>query len=123
MDLRGRLSELANDTNATIQNVDRVTLNNPYETYAVLLESTEESKEELGNIEYLLADFWLNTKKRIATQEKQNKRIDDLRQMYWRSLDLAEEMIHIAITAQKAILQEQEKGEESWRNDSKLKKH
>ena len=71
----------------------------------------------------MLADFWLNTKKRIATQEKQNKRIDDLRQMYWRSLDLAEEMIHIAITAQKAILQEQEKGEESWRNDSKLKKH
>lgn len=43
--------------------------------------------------------------------------------MYWRSLDLAEEMMHIAITAQKAILQEQEKGEESWRNDSKLKKH
>ncbi|MFA4033037.1 hypothetical protein ACEG19_03955 [Blautia stercoris] len=57
MDLRDRLSELANDTNVAIQNADGVTLNNPYETYAVLLESTEESKEELGNIEYLLADF------------------------------------------------------------------
>ena len=69
--------------------------NSTHEAFAVILEEAEEAKEEAGNLDILMNNFWIGVKENHDPE---------LTGIYKTALDLAVEAIQTAAMARKGII-------------------
>lgn len=71
-----------------------------HEAFAVILEEAEETREEMGNLEAALGNFWTGVKENHEPEAIH----EELTAIYKTSIDLAAEAIQTAAMARKGIL-------------------
>lgn len=71
-----------------------------HEAFAVILEEAEETREEMGNLEAALGNFWTGVKENHEPEAVH----EELTAIYKTSIDLAAEAIQTAAMARKGIL-------------------
>lgn len=71
-----------------------------HEAFAVILEEAEETREEMGNLEAVLGNFWTGVKENHEPETIH----EELTAIYKTSIDLAAEAIQTAAMARKGIL-------------------
>lgn len=71
-----------------------------HEAFAVILEEAEETREEMGNLEAVLGNFWTGVKENHEPEALH----EELTAIYKTSIDLAVEAIQTAAMARKGIL-------------------
>lgn len=74
--------------------------NGPHETFAVLLEEAEEAKEESGNLEITVNNYWIGVKENHIPEAAH----EELTAVYETAVNLAVEAIQTAAMARKGIL-------------------
>lgn len=74
--------------------------NSNHETFAVLLEETEEAKEETGNLDILMNNFWIGVKENHDPEVVH----EELTAIYKTAIDLATEAVQVAAMARKGII-------------------
>lgn len=74
--------------------------NSNHETFAVLLEEAEEAKEEAGNLDILMNNFW------VGVKENHDPEVihEELTAIYKTAIDLATEAVQVAAMARKGII-------------------
>ena len=78
-----------------------------HEAYAVIFEEFDETRDELGSLEYSIGQFWSDVKENSSDAAKDNR----LTLIYEKSINLAVEAIQTAAMARKAILSSYQKGD------------
>lgn len=74
--------------------------NSTHEAFAVILEEAEEAKEEAGNLDILMNNFWIGVKENHDPEALH----EELTGIYKTALDLAVEAIQTAAMARKGII-------------------
>ena len=74
--------------------------NSTHEAFAVILEEAEEAKEEAGNLDILMNNFWIGVKENHDPEVLH----EELTGIYKTALDLAVEAIQTAAMARKGII-------------------
>lgn len=74
--------------------------NSNHETFAVLLEEAEEAKEEVGNLDILMNNFWIGIKENHDPEAVH----EELTAIYKTAIDLATEAVQVAAMARKGII-------------------
>lgn len=74
--------------------------NSTHEAFAVILEEAEEAKEEAGNLDILMNNFWIGVKENHVPEALH----EELTGIYKTALDLAVEAIQTAAMARKGII-------------------
>lgn len=73
--------------------------NSTHEAFAVILEEAEEAKEEAGNLDILMNNFWIGVKENHDPEALH----EELTSIYKTAIDLAVEAIQTAAMARKGI--------------------
>ena len=74
--------------------------NSTHEAFVVILEEAEEAKEEAGNLDILMNNFWIGVKENHDPEALH----EELTGIYKTALDLAVEAIQTAAMARKGII-------------------
>ena len=74
--------------------------NSTHEAFAVLLEEAEEAKEEAGNLDILMNNFWIGVKENHDPEVVH----EELTAIYKTAIDLATEAVQVAAMARKGII-------------------
>lgn len=74
--------------------------NSAHEAFAVILEEAEEAKEEAGNLDILMNNFWIGVKENHDPEALH----EELTGIYKTAIDLAVEAIQTAAMARKGII-------------------
>lgn len=74
--------------------------NSTHEAFAVILEEAEEAKEEAGNLDILMNNFWIGVKENHDPEVVH----EELTAIYKTAVDLATEAVQVAAMARKGIV-------------------